>query len=65
LLLGDPFRLQQVLVNLLNNAVKFTSKGSIYLDITIKNQTGKSAILQCSVTDTGIGINELQQEKLF
>jgi len=65
LLLGDPFRLQQVLVNLLNNAVKFTEKGSVYLNLDIRNQNDGSATLQCSVTDTGIGINEQQQEKLF
>jgi len=64
-LLGDPFRLQQVLVNLLNNAVKFTEKGSIYLNVTINNQNDESALLQCSVSDTGIGMNEQQQEKLF
>jgi len=64
-LLGDPFRLQQVLVNLLNNAVKFTEKGSIYLNVTINNQNRNSALLQCSVSDTGIGMNEQHQEKLF
>jgi PAS domain S-box-containing protein len=64
-LLGDPFRLQQVLVNLLNNAVKFTEKGSIYLNVTIDKQNEDSAILQCSVSDTGIGMNEQHQEKLF
>ncbi len=64
-LLGDPFRLQQVLVNLLNNAVKFTEKGSIYLNVTINNQNKNSALLQCSVSDTGIGMNEQHQEKLF
>jgi two-component system sensor histidine kinase/response regulator len=64
-LLGDPFRLQQVLVNLLNNAVKFTEKGSIYLNVTINNENEESALLQCSVSDTGIGMNEQHQEKLF
>jgi PAS domain S-box-containing protein len=64
-LLGDPFRLQQVLVNLLNNAAKFTENGSIYLNITIDKKTEELAVLQCSVTDTGIGMNEQQQEKLF
>ena len=64
-LLGDPFRLQQVLVNLLNNAVKFTEKGSIYLNVIIINQNEESAFLQCSVSDTGIGMNEQQQENLF
>jgi len=64
-LLGDPFRLQQVLVNLLNNAVKFTDKGSIYLNVTINKQNEKCALLQCSVSDTGIGMDEQHQEKLF
>jgi len=65
ILLGDPFRLQQVLVNLLNNAVKFTEKGSIYLNVTINNQDEESALLQCSVSDTGIGMCTQQQERLF
>ncbi len=65
ILLGDPFRLQQVLVNLLNNAVKFTEKGSIYLNVTINSQNEESALLQCSVSDTGIGMSEQHQEKLF
>jgi two-component system sensor histidine kinase/response regulator len=64
-MLGDPFRLQQVLVNLLNNAVKFTDKGSIYLNVTLNSQCEESAFLQCSVSDTGIGMNEQQQAKLF
>jgi two-component system sensor histidine kinase/response regulator len=65
LLLGDPFRLQQVLVNLLNNAVKFTEKGSIYLKVIIDHQNKNSALLQCSVSDTGIGMHVEQQENLF
>jgi len=64
-LLGDPFRLQQVLVNLLNNAVKFTENGSIYLKVTIDHKSVESALLQCSVSDTGIGMNIQQQENLF
>ncbi|MEZ0225817.1 MAG: ATP-binding protein [Alphaproteobacteria bacterium] len=57
---GDPFRLQQILFNLLNNAIKFTKKGGVVL--TAKLQQDE---LLFGVTDTGIGISEEHQERLF
>ena len=60
LMYGDPYRLQQVLFNLLNNAIKFTHKGGII--VTAKLQNGE---LLFGVTDTGIGMTEEQQLKLF
>ncbi|MGN1313861.1 MAG: response regulator [Lachnospiraceae bacterium] len=63
-LLGDDVRIRQVLVNLLNNAVKYTQKGSITL--SIKGQVeGRRVILDFSVEDTGIGIKEEDIGKLF
>lgn len=60
-IIGDPIRLQQVLNNLLNNAIKFTDTGHITIDVSIFNDT----ILQFSVKDTGIGICPEQQEYIF
>jgi len=64
-LIGDPFRLQQIFVNLVNNSVKFTEKGSIKISIDLKKETNKQVVLACSVSDTGIGMSEEQQEHLF
>jgi len=62
---GDPLRLNQVLTNLITNAVKFTNEGSITVssELVEKNKTGVTILF--SVQDTGIGISPEQQEKLF
>ena len=62
MLKGDPLRLGQVLINLLNNAVKFTERGSIILEIKALHGLNK---LEFRVIDTGIGIKEKQISKLF
>lgn len=73
-LYGDPTRLRQVLLNLINNAIKFTSKGSVYL--RIRNLTGESGErnensgrivhqIYIAVQDSGIGIGAASQKKLF
>jgi len=64
-ILGDITRLRQILVNLVNNAVKFTSKGEIYVNIQSINQTKKSVELQFAVRDSGIGIPKDRLNKLF
>ena len=63
-LLGDDVRIRQVLVNLLNNAVKYTQEGTITLRIDGKTE-GNIAKLDFSVEDTGIGIRKEDMEKLF
>ena len=63
-LLGDDVRIRQVLVNLLNNAVKYTQSGKVTLSVTGRVE-GRKVILDCSVSDTGIGIKEEDIEKLF
>jgi PAS domain S-box-containing protein len=62
---ADPTRLKQVLVNLLANAVKFTSKGEIALSVKYKHVSEKGGDLTFYVRDTGIGINEKQRSRLF
>jgi signal transduction histidine kinase len=63
---GDPNRLRQVIVNLLNNAVKFTHKGSVTLTCRlIPTSLSHSVCLRLEVKDTGIGIAVSMQEKIF
>ncbi len=65
ILVGDPLRLGQVLINLTNNAVKFTEKGEIVIDIELGERSGDQVVLEISVRDTGIGMTAEQQGKLF
>jgi len=67
LLVGDPHRLGQVLINLLNNAVKFTDRGEISIEIDREpsREDDHGVTLRCSVRDTGIGLTKEQQSKLF
>ena len=62
---GDPLRVGQILVNLTANAVKFTEKGNIVVHVGVVHQTDQEVVLQFSVSDTGIGMSEEQQAKLF
>ncbi|MEA3186797.1 MAG: two-component system, sensor histidine kinase and response regulator [Chthoniobacter sp.] len=62
---GDAGRLRQVLVNLINNAIKFTAQGEIRLQISLDQQSEEIAVLRFRVSDTGIGIAPEVQERLF
>ena len=62
---GDSFRLSQVLINLLGNALKFTEKGHVELRIDIVEENNEQCILRFEVSDTGIGISEKEQKGLF
>ncbi|HEV2559639.1 MAG TPA: PAS domain S-box protein [Microvirga sp.] len=64
-LVGDPDRLRQVLLNLLNNAVKFTPRGRVTLKVESEGPHGASGRLRFVVEDTGIGIAESRQGDLF
>jgi two-component system, sensor histidine kinase and response regulator len=63
--MSDSLRLRQVLVNLLNNAVKFTEEGQIGLDVVLKNETSTIFDLDILISDTGSGIPESSQQKIF
>ncbi|WP_425510964.1 ATP-binding protein [Xanthomonas chitinilytica] len=62
---GDPVRLRQVLSNLVVNAIKFTERGSIQIQVRRQGETGAQHLLRFEVRDTGIGIDEQQQARLF
>lgn len=64
-LLGDPLRLNQVLVNLVSNAIKFTDEGEINVAVTLLEKSDTQVWLRISVTDTGIGMDEEQRANLF
>jgi two-component system sensor histidine kinase/response regulator len=64
-LLGDPLRLGQILTNFVNNAVKFTERGEIRVDIELVEQAGDRVQLKFSVRDTGMGMTPEQTQKLF
>ena len=64
-LIGDQLRLQQILINLINNAIKFTDSGSILLKVILSQAEQSQCELQFSITDTGIGISEQEQRQLF
>lgn len=64
-LLGDPVRLHQIILNLVSNAVKFTSKGSITVSAQLISEDETQSTIEFAVADTGIGINETKIEKIF
>jgi signal transduction histidine kinase/CheY-like chemotaxis protein/HPt (histidine-containing phosphotransfer) domain-containing protein len=65
LLVGDPLRLGQVLLNLAGNAVKFTDAGEVVITITTLELDEKRAVIRFSIRDTGVGISPEAVEKLF
>ena len=64
-LVGDPGRLRQVILNLANNAIKFTEKGEVVVQVRCENQTVSDARLCFAVVDTGIGVPEEKQPLIF
>lgn len=65
LLYGDSLRIRQVLINIMNNAIKFTDKGSVTVQVQAKQREGKRVQLDFSVKDTGQGIKKQDLEHLF
>ena len=64
-LVGDPGRLQQVLVNLVGNAIKFTEKGHVLVELREEARANGSLVLHFAVTDTGIGIPAAKHATIF
>ena len=65
MLLGDPLRIRQVLINLISNAVKFTEHGSVVVRTRMAMENANKASVEISVTDTGIGMEPSTIEKIF
>jgi len=64
-LIGDAMRIKQIIINLTSNAIKFTKKGSVDIDIDCEHIDQKFAVLKVSVNDTGVGMNNEQQTSIF
>ena len=65
MLIGDSHRLRQILVNLVGNAIKFTDQGEVVLEVDVESRSNHDGTLHFRVRDTGIGIPESQQAKVF
>lgn len=64
-LVGDPGRLRQVIINLVGNAIKFTEKGEIVVDVAVKSVSDEQARLRFSVRDTGPGVTPERRQLIF
>lgn len=64
-LMGDSIRIKQIIINLANNAVKFTKEGYVHLSISYEKKSERKIMLKVFVEDTGIGIKETDMDKLF
>ncbi|MFO7786282.1 MAG: response regulator, partial [Halospina sp.] len=63
--MGDPLRIKQVLTNLVNNAIKFTQHGEVVVRVMLDEDDRDDERIRISVTDTGMGLSESQQESIF
>lgn len=64
-LIGDPTRISQVITNLVHNAIKFTSQGTVQVNIRVTEETERNITLTIQVKDTGIGISKEKQKVIF
>ncbi|RQO65275.1 histidine kinase [Pedobacter sp. KBW06] len=64
-LIGDPYRINQVLLNLVSNAIKFTPRGSVDLTCRLIKEDAAKQTIEIAVTDTGVGMDQSFKEKLF
>lgn len=65
MLIGDPLRLRQIILNLISNAVKFTNEGTISMNVRLVHEDDKKANISFTITDTGIGIPKDKLELIF
>jgi PAS domain S-box-containing protein len=65
LLMGDPVRIRQIMINLINNSIKFTHAGGVTVTVNVRSRTEKECELLFGIKDTGIGIPKDRQERIF
>jgi signal transduction histidine kinase len=65
LVVGDALRFRQILLKMLANAVKFTEKGGITIELALVSRQGREVVVRCSVADTGIGVAREQADTIF
>jgi signal transduction histidine kinase len=65
MVLGDPLRLEQILLNLIENAIKFTAHGSVRVAVSVTHAIAHDVLLRFEVSDTGIGIEPVDQPRIF
>ncbi|NTV30082.1 MAG: response regulator, partial [Candidatus Omnitrophica bacterium] len=65
LVMGDPVRIRQIIINLVNNAIKFTHSGGVTISVRLQSRAEKECDLLFSVKDTGIGIPKDKQDRIF
>ena len=64
-LIGDPIRLQRIVLELVTNALNFTQQGRVNITVKLKKQEGQRVVIELSIADTGIGITQDKQEAIF
>ncbi len=64
-MIGDPGRLAQIIVNLVGNAIKFTERGEVVVDVSQESRQGDDVSIRFSVRDTGVGIPADKQAQIF
>jgi len=64
-LIGDPLRIQQILLNYVSNALKFTQAGGVHIQVSLARDADDMPCLMCCVDDTGIGLTPAQSDRLF
>ncbi len=65
ILIGDPVRLEQIFLNLISNAIKFTNEGSVEVNCVLKESNETTNCIECNITDTGIGIEKDKLSVIF
>jgi signal transduction histidine kinase/CheY-like chemotaxis protein/HPt (histidine-containing phosphotransfer) domain-containing protein len=64
-LIGDPNRLRQILINIASNAIKYTDKGEVVIEVALENETDTDVKLRFTISDTGLGIPKERMARLF
>jgi two-component system sensor histidine kinase BarA len=64
-MVGDPFRIRQIITNLMNNAIKFSNSGNIVIRTMLESDTSSSSLIKISVSDQGRGLSQNEQDSLF